>query len=507
MVRDWVLQQQHIPLIATAGYIEVVKGISAEVKWTKQPQATKSGVSKLRHIQTLICKCLHVAHGITPDERLEPYLLLENSSRTVPHNLRRSSLELQYALNFVQCQSAYRPAATTTPRQQRQPHFKRVSNDNRISAVTTRDTTTAITAEQTRRNHNRHRSGFATPVQHNSQYNHNRISAETTCGNHYVASATTTTTIAVATTSATTNAIAAALQHPYNTTRSTTTTAYQDTRTRTATASAVQYNHNRISAETTCGNHYVASATTTTTIAVATTSATTNAIAAALQHPYNTTRSTTTTAYQDTRTRTATASAVMEQQLRQTRSASVRGSGTKSRGAGRNTSPAMPATNPLVIPMNNSAPGLKVDSRKSSNLLDTSPPGTSVPNVSATSMTMLSGRQENDRSLPGNTGFSEGIAEDRSRRSNGGAPGGDSWVGVLHQVLRTSQEEMRAEMRTMRENMNALSAVVTASQTAPKGPRDFASIGRNPTQATLNSRLNFTTNIVIKPQDWKVSSN
>ncbi|XP_036322542.1 uncharacterized protein LOC118736598 [Rhagoletis pomonella] len=101
MVRDWVLQQQHIPLIATAGYIEVVKGISAEVKWTKQPQATKSGVSKLRHIQTLICICLNVAHGITPDERLEPYLLLENSSRTVPHKLRRSSLELQYALNFV----------------------------------------------------------------------------------------------------------------------------------------------------------------------------------------------------------------------------------------------------------------------------------------------------------------------------------------------------------------------------------------------------------------------
>ncbi|XP_036345741.1 uncharacterized protein LOC118754981 [Rhagoletis pomonella] len=56
----------------------------------------------------------------------------------------------------------------------------------------------------------------------------------------------------------------------------------------------------------------------------------------------------------------------------------------------------------------------------------------------------------------------------------------------------------------MRENMNALSAVVTASQTAPNGPRDFASIGRNPTQATLNSRPNFTTNIV-KPQDWKVS--
>ncbi|XP_036339322.1 uncharacterized protein LOC118748755 isoform X2 [Rhagoletis pomonella] len=45
--------------------------------------------------------------------------------------------------------------------------------------------------------------------------------------------------------------------------------------------------------------------------------------------------------------------------------------------------------------------------------------------------------------------------------------------------------------------MNALSA--------PNGPRDFASIGRNPTQATLNNRPNFTTNIVIKPQDWKVS--
>ncbi|XP_017465482.1 PREDICTED: uncharacterized protein LOC108358588 [Rhagoletis zephyria] len=160
---------------------------------------------------------------------------------------------------------------------------------------------------------------------------------------------------------------------------------------------------------------------------------------------------------------------------------------------------------PPPIPLANPAPGLKVDSRQNSNLLDTSQPGTSAHNVSATSMTLLSGRQENDRSLPGNTGFSEGIAEDRSRRSNGGAPAGDSWVGVLHQLLRTSQEEMRAEMRTMRENMNALSAVVTASQTAPSGPRDFASIGRNSTQATLNNRPNFTTNIVMKPQDWKVS--